>query len=133
VRNLVVSSNGGVHTDRCVRIAAQLASDAGAVVLISVLPGSLIAKGLSPDEAGRRRRAAEDEATAALAAQLERVAPGVEASAIALFGDVVFDTLLLAGNLGADAVAMTSDDPALGDMIARSPIPVVAVPRAGSS
>lgn len=127
--NLVVPSNGGSETDHVMRTASDFAGEDGTVVAISVLAGSFVDKGLPPPEAGRRRRAAEDEAERKLLVQAARAR--VDCRVIALFGHVVFDTLLLACNLDADAVVMAMDDPELARMLEQSPIPVVAVPRSG--
>lgn len=77
------------------------------------------------------RRQAENEAKAAVASQIARVAPLGACHVIALFGDVVDDTLLLATNLGADAVVMDGDDPFLTGMLANSSLPVVVLPPSG--
>lgn len=77
------------------------------------------------------RRQAENEAKAAVAAQIARVAPLGRCHVVALFGDVVSDTVLLATNLGADAVVMDGDDPSLSGMLASSPVPIVVLPRSG--
>ena len=47
---------------------------------------------------------------------------------IALFGDVVSDTLLVVENLGSDGIVMGVGDPDLEEMLAVSPVPVLVVP-----
>jgi nucleotide-binding universal stress UspA family protein len=132
MRHLVAVSDGSPATDACVRRALDRASAAGgAVVVVAVLPGSLIDRRLTPPEAGKRRREAENAARSAIANQLARVAPDVEADVVALFGDVVSDTLLLAQNLGADGVVMPGDHPDIERMIEHSPLEVLAVPPLG--
>lgn len=129
MRNLVVASDGGEGADRCVRLADEMALAAGgAVVLVSVLPGSRVGRGLEPREAGRRRREEEDRAKEVLLRQVTRTVPGAPIDIIALFGDVASDTILIATNLGADAVLIPSTDPAVADLVASSPIPVLVVP-----
>jgi nucleotide-binding universal stress UspA family protein len=131
VRNLVVCSNGDESTDDPVRLAAALAAVDGSVVAVSVLSGSLVDKSLPPSEAGRLRRGAENEAKERLASQADRAAGDADFHAVALFGDVVSDTLLVARNLGADGVVMSADSPDLKRMISECPVPVVVVPRSG--
>lgn len=97
-------------------------------MLIAVLPGSLVDGSFEPVERGRRRREEENRAKAALGAQIERIRPVTGCHVVVLFGDVVSDTVLLARNLGADAVWMAADAPDLIGMLADSPIPVVGVP-----
>jgi hypothetical protein len=122
--HVVVVSDGSPNTDACVGEAAARASE-GHLVVIRVLPGSLVAKASSPAEAGRLRRQAEDAARADVRAQLQRVAPGVAARLVVVFGDVVTDTVLVARNLDVDAIAVDADDPSRREMIERSPIPVL--------
>ena len=129
MRNLVVCSNGDESTDDSVRLAAAIAAGEGSVVAVSVLSGSLIDKSLPPAEAGRLRREAENEAKERLASQAERAAGDVDFHAVALFGDVVSDTLLVARNLGADGVVMSADSPDLEELITECPVPVVVIPR----
>jgi nucleotide-binding universal stress UspA family protein len=132
VRNLVVCSNGDETTDESVRLAAAIAAGDGSVVAVSVLSGSVVDKSLPPSEAGRVRRAAENEAKTRLASQAVRAAGEVDFHAVVLFGDVVADTLLVARNLVADGVVMSADSPDLEAMITQCPVPVVVVPRSGS-
>ena len=108
-----------------------MAGETGTVVIVSVLAGSMVDRALPPAERGRTRRQAENQAKAAVAAQIARVAPLGACHVIALFGDVVSDTLLLATNLGADAVVMDGDDPSLSGMLASSPVPLVVLPPSG--
>lgn len=103
----------------------------GSVVLIAVLPGSLVDRNLAPAERGRVRRAAEDNAADSLRAQAARTGLTDQCHVIALFGDVVSDTLLVAANLPADAVVMAADDPAVDQMVAAAEIPVTVVPPSG--
>lgn len=63
-----------------------------------------------------------------VAAQIARVAPDGDCHAIALFGEVVSDTLLVVGNLGADGIVMGAGDPDLEEMLAVSPVAVLVVP-----
>ena len=77
------------------------------------------------------RRQAENAAQAAVASQIARIAPLGACHVVALFGDVVDDTLLLATNIGADAVVMDGDDPSLTAMLASAPLPVVVLPPSG--
>ena len=97
-------------------------------MLVSVLPGSLIDRRLSPPERGRRRRDEENRRTRSVAAQIARVAPDSNCHVVALFGEVVPDTLLVVGNLGADAIVMGADDPDLEELRAASPVPVLVAP-----
>lgn len=128
VQHLVVPTAGGPDADQVVDWAARVAGAHGTLVLISVLPGSLVEKSLDPAERGRRRREEENRAKRELADQIARMAPTPDCHVIALFGDVVSDTLLLARNLGADAVVMASTDPHLSALLGESPLPVVVVP-----
>lgn len=103
----------------------------GSVVLIAILPGSLVDRSLGPAERGRVRRTAEDDAAGALRDQVARIGLADRCHVIALFGDVVCDTLLLAANLGAEAVVMAADDPDVDQMVTSAEIPVAVVPRSG--
>ncbi len=132
MRNLVVCSNGDETTDESVRLAASFAAGDGTVVAVLVLSGSLVDKALPPSEAGRVRRAAENEAKGRLASQAVRAAGEVDLHAVVVFGDVVSDTLLVARNLGADGVVISADSPDLEAMIIQCPVPVVVVPGSGS-
>lgn len=126
----VVLADGSSDDDLYVAEAVARAGPDGAVVLIAVLPGSLVAGVDPPRERGRRRRELEDEAVRLLRDQLVRIGATCEAAVVALFGDPVDDTLLLANNLGADAVVVRSDAPSLGRLRSESMTPVVAVPQA---
>lgn len=128
--HLVVLTDGSADDDGLVAEASRKAGDDGAVVLIAVLPGLLVAGISPPRERGRRRRELEDEAARLLRDQLVRIGATCEAGVVALFGDPVDDTLLLANNLGADAVVVRSDFPCLDRMRGESMAPVVAVPQA---
>ncbi|HSJ27604.1 MAG TPA: universal stress protein [Acidimicrobiia bacterium] len=119
---LVVVSDGSPDTDACV---GEAAARAERLIVMRVLPGSLVARSSSPAEAGRLRRQAEDGARGEVTAQLDRVAPGVDARIVVVFGDVVFDTVLVARNLDAEAIAIDADDPSRHDLIERSPVPVL--------
>lgn len=99
-------------------------------MLISVLSGSMVGKSLAPGQRGQVRRSAENEARAKATVHLAELAPGADCHVVALFGDVVSDTLLLAANLGADAIVMAAEDPAMSAMLAESEIPVVVAPQA---
>ena len=127
----MVCSNGDETTDESVRLAAALAAGDGSVVAVAVLSGSLVDKSLPPAEAGRVRRAAENETKTSLASQGGRAAGEVDFHAVVVFGDVVSDTLLVARNLGADGVVISADSPYLEALIAQCPVPVVVVPRSG--
>lgn len=131
MRHFVVPFDDTPSTLRALRLAVDLAGPAGTIVLISVLPGSMVGKSLAPGERGQVRRSAENEARAKAAVHLARLAPGTECHVIVLFGDLVSDTLLLARNLGADAVVMAAEDPAVPAMLTESEIPVVLAPRSG--
>lgn len=126
----VVLTDGSADDDRHVTEAVARAGRDGAVVLIAVLPGSLVAGVDPPRERGRRRRELEDEAVRLLRDQLVRIGATCEAAVVALFGDPVDDTMLLATNLGADAVFVRSDAPSQGRLRRESATPVVAVPQA---
>jgi nucleotide-binding universal stress UspA family protein len=128
VRHLVIPSDGGSGADHVLSFAAHTAGVEGTLVLISVLPGSLIDRRLSPPERGRRRRDEENRRTRSVAAQIARVAPQSNCHVVALFGEVVPDTLLVVENLGADGVVMGAADPDLDEMLAVSPVPVLVVP-----
>jgi nucleotide-binding universal stress UspA family protein len=128
VRHLVVLSDGGSGADHILSHAARTAGEQGTLVLVSVLPGSLVSRRLSPPERGRRRREEENRRTRSVAAQIARVAPEANCHVIALFGEVVSDTLLVVGNLGADGIVMGGADPDLDAMLAASPVPVLVVP-----
>ncbi|MEX2655281.1 MAG: universal stress protein [Acidimicrobiia bacterium] len=130
MRHFVVPFDDSPSTQRALRLAVDLAGSEGTVVLIWVLPGSMVDKGLSPGERGRVRRDAENGARARAAARLAELAPGADCHVVVLFGDVVSDTLLLAANLGVDAIVMAAEDPAVSAMIAESEIPVVVAPQA---
>src|SRR5690606_1559309 len=84
-------------------------------------------------ERGRRRRDEENKAKQALADQIARTAPSPECHVLALFGEVVSDTLLLARNLGADAVAMAGRAPDLPAMLRAAPRPGLLRPPGCSS
>lgn len=103
------------------------AEGGGTVVVVAVLPGSLVDPGLPPEEAGRIRRHHEERAVAEARAQVRGVGPPVSFEVIAVFGDVAFDTLLVAENLGADAIVAGAADPATVEMSVQSSIPVVVV------
>ena len=124
----MIPSDGGSGSDHILRAAVDTAGPEGTLVLISVLSGSLIDRRLSPPERGRRRRDEENRTTQSVAAQIARVAPEANCHVIALFGEVVSDTLLVVGNLGADGVVLGSGDPVLNEMLAVSPVPVLVVP-----
>lgn len=130
MRHFVVPFDDTPPTRSALRLAVDLAGAEGTIVLIWVLPGSMIDKGLAPGERGRVRRFAENDARSKTAAYLAQTEPGVDCHVVALFGDVVSDTLLLANNLGADAVVMAAGDPAVSGMLAESQIPVVVAPQA---
>lgn len=130
MRHFVVPFDDTPPTQSALRLAVDLAGAGGTIVLIWVLSGSMIDKSLAPGERGLVRRSAENDARAKAAAHLAQTAPGPDCHVVALFGDVVSDTLLLAGNLGADAVVMAAGDPAVPGMLAESGIPVVVAPQA---
>lgn len=109
MRHLVVPSDGSTGCDRVVAAAARHAGDDGALALLTVLPGSLVDRSLPPHERGRVRRREEDEATARLRAQVDRLGLRCTVRIVALFGDDADDTVLLATNLGADAVVVERD------------------------
>lgn len=127
----MVCANGDETTDESVRLAVAIAAGDGSVVVVSVLSGSLVDKSLPPSEAGRVRRAAENEAKARLAAQTVRAVGEVDIHVIVVFGDVVSDTLLVARNLWADGLVISADSPDLEAMITQCPVPVVVVPQSG--
>lgn len=124
----VVLTDGSAEDDDVVAEASRRAGDDGAVVLISVLPGSLVSG--APAARGRRRRELENEATRRLRGQLDRLDVDCEAETVALFGDPVHDALLLADNLGAVAVVVRADSPSLGGLRREARIAVVDVPQA---
>lgn len=62
--------------------------------------------------------------------QLVRLEVDCEAQTVTLFGDPVEDALLLAANLGADAVVVRSDSPSLDRLRREASIPVLTVPQA---
>lgn len=128
LRHLVIPTDGEADTDHVLSFATQTAGARGALVLISVLPGSLVDRQLSPPERGRRRRHEENRRAQAVAAQIARVAPEANCHFIALFGEVVSDTLLVVENLGADGIVLRSGDPDLTEMLDVSPVPVLVVP-----
>jgi nucleotide-binding universal stress UspA family protein len=129
MRNLVVHSDLTPVSDSWVAAALRIAAEAeGEVAVIGVLPGSLIDKTAAPAEAGRRRRAEENRARSEIEAQLARLEPAVPCHGIAVFGDVAFDTLLLARNLGADAVVVPSTGADTAEFLRTSTVPVIAVP-----
>lgn len=130
MRHFVVPFDDCPPTARAVRLAVDLAGAEGTVVLIWVLSGSMVDKGLAPGERGRVRRSAENEARAKATVHLAELALGADCHVVALFGDVVSDTLLLAANLGADAIVMAAEDPGVSAMLAESEIPVVVAPQA---
>ena len=126
--NIVTPTDLTEASDAHLRHALEAADgDGGAVVVVVVLPGSLVGKGLAPGEAGRVRRHHEDRAVEAARAQVARLGGGARCEVVALFGDVAFDTLLVAENLGADAVVARAGDPATEEMERTASIPVVAV------
>ncbi|MEX2424660.1 MAG: hypothetical protein WD990_11850, partial [Acidimicrobiia bacterium] len=128
MRHLVIPSDGGSGADHALSVASDAVGPHGTLILISVLPGSLVERHLSPPERGRRRRVEENRAKAALFAQVARSGLQAECHVIALFGVVVSDTLLIVGNLGADGIVMDAGDPDLQEMLAASPVPVLVVP-----
>lgn len=128
--HFVVLTDGSADDDRLVAEASRRAGAEGAIVLISVLAGSLVAGVTPPAARGQRRRELENDATRRLRDQLVRLEVDCEAHTVALFGDSVHDTLLLANNLRADAVIVRSDSPSLDGLRGKSPIPVVTVPQA---
>lgn len=124
----MIPSDGRPDADHVLEAAARTVGSDGVLVVVSVLSGSLIESNLVPAGRGRRRREEENRAKSALTAQIERTRPGAACHVMALFGDVVVDTLLLSRNLGADAIWMSADHPELSSMVSVSPIPVVVVP-----
>lgn len=127
----MVPTSGGTDSDDVVLPAAKLVDADGFVVLIAVLPGSLVDRNLAPADRGRVRRAAENDAADALRQQAARTGLTERCRVIALFGDVVSDTQLLAANLRADAIVMAADDPHVDQMAASSEIPVTVVSPSG--
>lgn len=128
--HFVVLTDGSVADEGLVAEASRRAGRGGAVVLISVLAGSLVSGMTPPAVRGRRRRELENEAAQRLRDLLLRLEVDCEAQTVALFGDPVEDTLLLANNLGADAVIVRTDSPSLGGLRQMSSIPVLTVPQA---
>lgn len=130
MQRIVVLTDGSADDDDHVAAATEMAGSDGAIVLISVLAGALVS-GVSPPAArGRRRRELENEATRRLRDQILRVNVDCEARVIAVFGDPVDDTLLLAVNLGADAVVVRPDSPRLDALRREATIPVLPLPQA---
>lgn len=130
MQHAVVVSDGSESHDEVVAEAATLVGPTGALAVITVLSGSLVARITPPADRGRRRRELEDEASYRLQRQLARVGVTCEARAVALFGDVVDDALLLATNLGVDAVVIASTSPHLERLRESAPMPVRAVGQA---
>lgn len=128
--HVVVLTDGSESDDRLVAEAGAQAGPYGAVVALAVLPGSLVSGIHPPSARGRARREHENAATRRLSAQLGRVRIECEARTLALFGDAVDDTLLLATNLGADVVVVRADSPTVERLRQQSPTPVLEVPQA---
>lgn len=129
MRHLVVPTDGSAATDPVVADAAGRVGPDGALALICVLPGSLVDRSLAPAERGRVRRRAENDATARLREQVQRLDLRCAVRIISLFGDDVEDTVLLATNLGVDAVVVGADSP-LVDALAGTPVRTVVAGQA---
>ena len=128
MRNLVAPTDLTPASDAHLSRALRLAGEAGgAVVVVAVLSGSLVDKGLDPEDAGRERRRQEDRAVAAARDQVARLGVDVDCEVLALFGDVAFDTLLVARNLGADGIVVAAGHPATDELRRTSPIPVIEI------
>lgn len=124
--NIVAPTDLTAASDAHLLHAFESADD-GVVVVVAVLSGSLVDRALDPGEAGRVRRHHEDQAVEEARAQMARLGMDARFEVVALFGDVAFDTLLLAQNLGADAVVARAGDPATDEMERTASIPVIAI------